>query len=227
MNSGKDWYVTASYKIGGMGVLGEEGVAEKLELTENWQDNSIRIKGYYYQGTTGAFTDTIGGGIGNAAFLGGATNDNWDEDANQFKRFGVVLDANWWNFNIIGAASYMEDDLKGTTTFNAMGNMPLETGDKFDVEIYTTEVQYVANPWLVPSFRFEKINPDYDVRDLNTFERYSFDVAILARANIKFLAGATFSSLPDARTGTNGLDMANPDLPPFDDMWRIGVDIDF
>ncbi|ODS34808.1 MAG: hypothetical protein SCARUB_00068 [Candidatus Scalindua rubra] len=227
VNSGKDWYVTASYKIGGMGVLGEEGVAEKLELTENWQDNSIRIKGYYYQGTTGAFTDTIGGGIGNAAFLGGATNDNWDEDANQFKRFGVVLDANWWNFNIIGAASYMEDDLKGTTTFNAMGNMPLETGDKFDVEIYTTEVQYVANPWLVPSFRFEKINPDYDVRDLNTFERYSFDVAILARANIKFLAGATFSSLPDARTGTNGLDMANPDLPPFDDMWRIGVDIDF
>jgi hypothetical protein len=121
----------------------------------------------------------------------------------------------------------MEDDLNGTTTFPVMGNMPAETGDKFYVDIYTAEVQYVAYPWLVPSFRFEKVNPDYDVRDLKTFERYSFDVAILARANMKFLVGASFSSLPDAKTGTNGLGMAIPDLPPFDDLMRIGVDICF
>lgn len=232
VNNGKDWYVTASYKIGGMGVLGEGSVDEKLVATENWQDDSITIKGYYYQGTTGAWTDTPGGGIGNAAFMGGAVDGNWNEDANRFKRYGVVLDANWWNFNFIGAASFMEDDLNGTTTFPATSmmmpsNLPLETGDKFYVDIYTAEVQYVAYPWLVPAFRFEKVNPDYDVRDLKTFERYSFDVSILARANMKFLAGGSFSSLPDAETGVNGLDAANPDLPPFDSVMRIGVDIAF
>ena len=231
VNSGKDWYVTASYKIGGMGVLGEGDVDESLVAKENWQDDSITIKGYYYQGTTGAFTDSPGGGIGNAAFMGGATDDNWDEDANSFKRFGVVLDANWWNFNIIGAASFMEDDLNGTTTMPMVGmnsnNLPRETGDKFYVNIYTAEVQYVVYPWLIPSVRFEKVNPDYDVRDLETFERYSFDIAILARANMKFLVGGSFSSLPDAKTGTGGRTTKNPDLPPFDDLLRIGVDIAF
>ncbi len=228
VNSGKDWYVTASYKIGGMGVLGESSVDEKLIATENWQDDSVTIKGYYYQGSTGAWTDDPGGLIGNAAFMGADADDNaWDEDANSFKRYGVVVDANWWNFNIIGAASFMEDDLTGTTTMPNMLNLPQETGDKFYVDIYTAEVQYVAYPWLVPAFRFEKVNPDFDVRDLNTFERYSFDVSILARANMKFLVGASFSSLPDEKTGVNGLEVSNPDLPPFDDVMRIGVDIDF
>jgi hypothetical protein len=227
VNSGKDWYVTASYKIGGMGVLGEESVDDSLVAKENWQDDSVTIKGYFYQGSTGAWVDDPGGAIGNAAFMGPATDDNWDEDANSFKRFGVVVDANWWNFNIIGAASFMEDDLNGTTTMPSMANLPQETGDKFYVDIYTAEVQYVAYPWLIPSFRFEKVNPDYDVRDLSTFERYSFDVAILARANMKFLAGASFSSLPDSKTGVNGLEVSNPDLPPLDDLFRIGVDICF
>lgn len=222
MNNGKDWYVTASYKIGGMGVLGEESVDSSLVAKENWQDNSVRIKGYYYQGTTGAFVNSATVPVGNA--LNGL---GWNKRGNRFRRFGVVLDANWWNFNVIGAASFMEDDLRGNTTFNAMGNMPKETGDKFYVNIYTAELQYVALPWLVPAVRFEKIDPDYDVRDLSTFERYSFDIAILARANVKFLVGGSFSSLPDPRTGTNGLDMANPDLPPFDDQLRIGVNIDF
>jgi hypothetical protein len=240
VNSGKDWYVTASYKIGGMGVLGESSVDEKLVATENWQDNSITIKGYYYQGTTGAWTDTPGGSIGNAAFLGGAVDDNWDEDANSFKRYGVVVDANWWNFNVIGAASFMEDDLNGTTTFPFMnmgmagmggtpwkGIMPLETGDKFYVDIYTAEVQYVLFPWLIPSYRFENVNPSYDVRDVKSFNRHSFDVAILARANMKFLVGGSFSSHPDAKAGVNGVGLALPDMPPLDDTLRIGVDIDF
>jgi hypothetical protein len=223
VNNGKDWYVTASYKIGGMGVLGEESVDDSLVAKENWQDDQITIKGYYYQGTTGAFVDSAlpGGGMGNA--LNGL---GWDRDANSFKRYGVVVDANWWDFNFIGAASFLEDDLTGSTTFPAMGTMPMETGDKFDVDIYTAEVQYVALPWLVPSYRFENVNPDYDVRSLKSFNRHSFDLAILARANMKFLAGATFSSYPDERSGVGG-DIAVPDLPPLDDMFRIGVDILF
>ncbi len=230
VNNGKDWYITASYKIGGMGVLGEESVDDSLVAKENWQDDSITIKGYYYQGTTGAWTDRPGR-IGNAANQGAATNDNWDRDANSFKRYGVVLDANWRNFNFIGAASFQEDDLTGTTTFPNMVmmgmNMAEETGDKFDVDIYTAEVQYVALPWLIPSYRFENVNPSYDVRDLKSFNRHSFDLAILARANMKFLAGASFSSYPEGHTGVNGDRVAVPDLPPLDSTARIGVDIAF
>ncbi len=221
VNNGKDWYVTASYKIGGMGVLGEDSVDDSLVAKENWQDDQVTIKGYYYQGTTGAFTDTPGGGMGNAV-----NGTGWDPDANRFKRYGVVIDANWWNFNFIGAASFMEDDISGTTTFGAgMGGIvPQETGDKFDVSIYTGEVQYVFLPWLIPSYRFENVNPDYDARDVKSFSRHSFEVSILARANMKFLAGATFSSYPDGRSGVGG-EISAPDLPPLDDMIRLGVDI--
>ncbi len=222
VNNGKDWYATVSYKIGGMGVLGEGSVDNSLVAKENWQDDQVTIKGYYYQGTTGAFIDTPGGGMGNAL----AGGDTWDRDANRFKRYGVVVDANWRDFNFIGAASFMEDDLTGTTTFGAMGTMPMETGDKFYVDIYTGEIQYVALPWFVPSYRFENVNPDYDVRSVKSFNRHSFDISILARANMKFLAGASFSSYPSERSGSGG-DISTPDLPPLDDMLRIGVDILF
>jgi hypothetical protein len=250
VNNGKDWYVTASYKIGGMGVLGEGSVDDSLVAKENWQDDSITIKGYYYQGTTGAWTDTPGGDIGNAAFqdmhmgmhdgvmsmhmlnaeeMEERGEETWDNNANRFKRFGVVVDANWWNFNFIGAASYFRDDLNGTTTYpmmEAMG-MPREQGDKFEVDIYTGEVQWVALPWLIPSYRIENVNPSYDARDVKSFNRHSFDVAILARANMKVLIGGSFTERPDSRSGVGGIQIATPDMPPLDDILRIGVDIDF
>ncbi len=221
VNNGKDWYVTASYKIGGMGVLGEASVDDSLVAKENWQDDSITIKGYYYQGTTGAFVNSATVPMGNAM-----TGNGWDGDANSFRRYGIVVDANWWNFNVIGAASFLEDDLTGETTFGAMGTMPMETGDKFYVDIYTAEIQYVALPWLIPSYRFENVNPDYDVRSVKSFNRHSFDLAILARANMKFLAGATFSSYPDERSGVGG-EISTPDMPPLDSIARLGVDILF
>jgi hypothetical protein len=245
INNGKDWYVTASYKIGGMGVLGEESVDDSLVAKENWQDDSITIKGYYYQGTTGAWTDTPGGDIGNAAFqdmvmdgmdmrmlteeeMEERGEETWDNNANRFRRFGVVLDANWWNFNFIGAASYFRDDLKGSTTYPEMMsmNMPEETGDKFEVDIYTAEVQYVALPWLIPSYRLENVNPSYDARDVKSFNRHSFDLAILARANMKILVGGSFTARPDSRSGVGG-EIATPDMPPLDDILRIGVDMCF
>jgi hypothetical protein len=237
VNNGRDWYVTASYKIGGMGVLGEEDVDESLIAKENWQDDQITVKGYYYQGTTGAWVDSPDGSTtGNAFFQSGMMgadpnggDDMWDRNANRFKRFGVVLDANWWNFNFIGAASYFRDDLKGTTTYPMMAamGMPREQGDKFEVDIYTAEVQYVALPWLIPSYRLENVNPSFDARDVKSFNRHSFDIAILARANMKLLVGGSFTARPDSRSGVGGVEIATPDMPPLDDIMRIGVDICF
>jgi len=222
-NNSKDWYATVSYKIGGMGVLGEESVDNSLAAKENWQDNSVTIKGYFYKGRTGAFIDNpITGAMGNP-FDGGT----WDADANRFKRYGVVGDANWWNFNFIGAASFMEDDITGTITYDAVNNLPRESGSNFDTTIYTGEVEYVALPWLVPAFRVENVNPDYDVRDISSFTKCTFDTTIIPRANFKVLAGASWSDYPDGKTGTNGLGANSIDLGFLDTVYRIGVDVAF
>jgi len=196
-NNGKDYYVAVSYKIGGMGVLGEESVDDSLVAKENWQDDSIKIKGYYYGGTTGAFISPDGVAAGNpldAANL-------WVDDANDFKRFGVVVTANWWNFEFLGAASFMEDDITGEIVYAADGSLPAESGDGFDTSIYTGEVNWVALPWLIPSFRVEHVDPDYDVRDMKSFTRYTFETRVITRANINVNIGGCLSNYMDSNSG--------------------------
>ena len=226
-NKSKDWYVTVSYKLWGMGVLGGESIDDSLVAKENWRDDSVRIKGYYYRGVTGAFIDNpLTGAFGNP--VDGGT---FDSDANRFERFGVLVDANWRNFNLITAASFMEDDIKGTITYGAGtfgSNLPQESGSSFHTSIYTAELQCVVLPWLIPAVRVENVNPDYDVRDIGSFTKYSFDTTVVARANFKVLAGAHWTNYADAETGTNGLDVDRIDLGGFvDTAYRVGVDIAF
>ncbi|MDR4505956.1 MAG: hypothetical protein MRK01_14380 [Candidatus Scalindua sp.] len=226
-NNNKDWYIMVSYKIGGLGVLGGEAENDSLISKGNWQDNSIRIKGYYYQGVTGAYVDDpITGSVGNP-LAGGV----FDKDANRFKRYGIVIDANWWNFNFIGVASFMEDDIKGSITYDAGSfgsNLPRESGSSFDTAIYTGEVECVILPWIVPSFRVENVNPSYDARDIKSFTKYTFDTTIIPRANFKILAGASWTDYPDKKTGMDGLDADGIDFGSFlDTTYRIGVDIAF
>ncbi len=206
INNGKDWYATVSYKIGGMGVLGEESVDDSLVAKENWQDDSVRIKGYYYRGTTGTYIDadgTGGAGVGNP-LVGATANSLWDDDANRFKRYGVVVEANWWNFAFTGVASFMEDDIKGVITYGAADGMPQESGSSFDTTIYTGEVNWVALPWLIPSLRVENVNPDYDARDIKSFTKYTFETRIITRANINFTVGGTWSSYMDRQSSGSG-----------------------
>ncbi len=231
-NNHKDWYAMVSYKLWGMGVLGEGSVDDSLVAKENWQDNSVRVKGYYYSGVTGAFLDNpITGGRGNP-FLGLAGNGAsgvWDPDGNRFKRFGVLVDAYWWNFNFMAAASFMEDDLSGTMTYAAgeFGNAfkPAETGSNFDTSIYTGEVQWVALPWLIQAARLENVNPDYDVRDLKSFTKYTLDTTVVLRANMKLKLAANFSNYPDSDSdGTPELDLGNRLM---DTTYRVALDVAF
>ncbi len=53
-NSQKDFYASASYKIGGYGVLGPTKALDTLKATENYIDNSVELGAYGYQGRTGA-----------------------------------------------------------------------------------------------------------------------------------------------------------------------------
>ncbi|MBT7590257.1 MAG: hypothetical protein HN561_04230 [Candidatus Scalindua sp.] len=227
INKSKDWYVMVSYKIGGMGVLGEESVDNSLVAKENWRDDSVRIKGYYYRGVTGAFIDNpVTGAFGNPL-----TGGTFDSEANRFERFGVLIDANWRNFNFIGAASFMEDDIKGTITYGAGtfgDNLAQESGSSFHTSIYTAELQCVVLPWLIPAVRVENVNPDYDVRDIGSFTKYSFDTTVVTRANFKIFAGAHWSNYGDAQTGTDGVEVDRVDLGGFmDTSYRLGVDIAF
>ena len=226
-NNHKDWYAMVSYKLWGMGVLGEESVDDSLVAKENWQDNSVRVKGYYYSGVTGAFIDSPlpGGGFGNP-FDGGT--GTWDPDANRFKRFGVLVDAYWWNFNFMAAASFLEDDISGTITYGAgtFGDTkPQETGSNFDTSIYTGEVQWVALPWLIQTARIENVNPDYEVRDLKSFTKYTLDTTVVLRANMKLKAAANFSNYPDADSdGTPEVDLGNRLM---DTTYQLGLDVCF
>ncbi len=211
INNGKDWYATVSYKIGGMGVLGEESVDDTLVAKENWQDNSVKIKGYYYGGTTGTFISADGVQEGNP-LLGPTDSSLWVNDANHFKRFGVVVTANWWNFEFLGAASFMEDDITGNIVYDAApaDNLPAESGDNFDTSIYTGEVNWIALPWLIPSFRIENVNPDYDVRDIKSFTKYTFETRLITRANMNVNIGGSMSNYYDSQSGDGG------DVPKYD-----------
>jgi hypothetical protein len=228
-NNHKDWYAMVSYKLWGMGVLGEESVDDSLVAKENWQDNSVRIKGYYYSGVTGAFIDNpaVAGNFGNP--LNGADGIGvWDPDANRFKRFGVLVDAYWWNFNFMAAASFLEDDISGTITYGAGtfgAAKPQETGSDFDTSIYTGEIQWVALPWLIQTGRIENVNPDYEVRDLKSFTKYTLDTTVVLRANMKLKAAANFSNYPDDDSdGTPAVDLGNRLM---DTTYQLGLDVCF
>ena len=86
-----------------------------------------------------------------------------------------------------------------------------ESGSNFDADLYTAELRWVAIPWLIPAVRFENINPSYDARDIDSFNRYSTDLTVLIRANVKFIIGAAFT------------DGNAPKSHFFDDSYRMGM----
>ena len=174
INNGKDFYVRISYKIGGMGVLGGGKVEESDKPTENWQEKSLTLSSFFYRGDTGFFNDPVGG-------------TGWHSSGNNFWRYGTEADFHWWNFNLFGAATFFRDRTESDVTIEN------ESGDNFDADLYTAELRWVALPWVIPAVRFENMNPSYDAGDLDSFNRYSADITVLIRANVKFLVGTAIA----------------------------------
>jgi hypothetical protein len=192
VNNSKDYYARVSYKIGGMGVLGGGKVEESKKALENWQEKSLTLGGFFYRGNAGFFNDPVGG-IG------------WHSEGNHFWRYGGEVEFSWMDFNLFGAATYFRDKTESPVTIGA------QSGQNFDADLYTAELRYVALPWVIPAVRFENMNPSYDAGDIRSFNRYSGDITVLIRANVKCVVGAAFS---DGRA---------PKSPFFDDVYRIGV----
>jgi hypothetical protein len=187
INNAKDYYARLEYKIGGMGVLGGTTPEAALKLTQNWQDPSVTIGSFFYRGKTGAFRD----------FTEDAPS-SFERGANSFWRFGGDVTLNWWNFQLTGAATFYRDRVSGAVRFPTRNMMMSKTGNDFDVDIYTAKLNWVALPWIVNSFRFENVNPDYDVGDWPSINRYTVQSDILLRANVKLVPAAIFTSSFDA-----------------------------
>jgi hypothetical protein len=210
----KDFYGRVSYKIGGLGVMGGGEVEESDVSLETWQDG-----------------ETIFGNVATSAKFGFFYyRGKYDYDANnkvRITRYGADLDWIIWNFNVLGSVVVNWDHLDDPIAFPEFTTGNDGFDDRFKTTIYMAEVDYVAYPWLIPAVRYEWIRPDYaytmtsvyaadDDNPVTTedWELLTFELAILARANVKLLAGAVFT-------------MGNPtqSTSHLRDYFRLGVDI--
>lgn len=165
VNSGKDVYVQASYKMGGLGLFGS-GAESVLKQTNNWRDDSLTIGGYLYRGTAGAFLET-GNPLAPEAF---------SPTGNTFYRTGVTFD--WWlkDLNLFGGYQFNHDTLRD--------------GRTFDLGITTIEANYVTPwPWIQPGVRFEAVNPHFG----SGFNRTTVSSTLLLRANVILGLEGSFS----------------------------------
>ncbi len=127
-NNFKDYYWTASYKFGGLGVVGSRSEAEEL-LTippEGYEENSFLIGGFMYEGK-------------GQPTLSGVTED-------RLTRFGAKIDAWFQTLNIFGAVVRGEDQLRGVSPRTIKTTAIMAQAD------------YLMLPWVMPTFRFEKTN---------------------------------------------------------------------
>lgn len=196
----KDWYVTAHYKFGGMGVLGG-GELDELAATDNWKDNngkwpSVKIGGYFYKGST---DELVVSGL----------KDQTDVD---FIRAQVDIDIFWGDLNVFGGWTLFRDKFGDG---DGGGTLFFEDTDT-TMNIYTAEMTYVVYPWLIPTWKYELVQSD----DKPTFAKHTITVTALIRANIKFQAGVQFTS--------GSVEKIAPTTPRiFEDTFSMGIQYDF
>ncbi|MDI6761237.1 MAG: hypothetical protein QMD05_10470 [Candidatus Brocadiaceae bacterium] len=207
VNGSKDYYARLQYKLGGMGVLGSSTQEASLKMAENWQDPSITFGTFFYRGVTGAFDDIRG--------TGDKVNGAYGKNNNRFWRYGGEITGNWWNLQLTGAATLYRDKVKGGV-WALNRNGAAVHGHNFDTDIYTAKLDYVALPWLVPSFRFENVNPRYDVADWESFNRYSALISALVRANVKLTFSGVFVGKQEGER-----------IPALDNSYNLGLQFAF
>ncbi len=174
-NSQKDWYVRASWKFGGMGVLGHEDETDELKLTKNWQDNSVKVGATFYKGTAGSLMPVpiVGPIISNN--IGRSGGPELQLDNIDFKRYGFDIDANWGDFNFKGQIMFAEDRAKNVirevadlNPANNPAGVPLgmhlpdtivrRGNERFKWRNTHVAVEWVTRPWLIPALRYQRID---------------------------------------------------------------------
>jgi hypothetical protein len=173
-NNFKDYYGTASYKFGGLGVVGSRNDQEELASAsvEGYRENSFLVGGFFYMGKSQTRLEGI------------------NED--RFRRSGVKIDAWFRDLNVFAAVVTGTDELTGTLPQRIRSSAIMAQAD------------YRILPWVMPTLRFEKTNFSDGRRNIvQTIPAVSFlvraNVRVLAEGRFfnRINQGAT------ARTGTN------------------------
>lgn len=127
-NNFKDYYGAASYKFGGLGVVGSRAEVQEPQITppEGYQETSVLFGGFMY---TGKGQPTLAG---------------VNED--RLTRTGFKIDAWLKSLNVYGAFVRGEDQLRGVS------RRTIKTS------AIMAEADYQLLPWVMPTFRFEKTN---------------------------------------------------------------------
>ena len=197
-NDDKDVFARVAYKFGGYGELGGGQPPDKPEF---WRDDSFKIGGFYYNGTStnvyeasALFTDPI-----TPTQITEASGDLTIE--NEFDVAGFEFD--WWlrDLNLFGLYLRQSDD------------NPRGTGESIDTDAWFVEANYVFYPWLIGVLRYGQT--DFDFATSADPEHQEFlvpAVVFMARANVKFTAEAQVR-LDDAGKGN--------------DRYILGVDFSF
>ena len=199
-NSAKDVYWRASYKFGGLSVMGDPESAPAV--TNNWQDDSIRVGVFGYHGKS-PFSFTVEPVTHDdddddhdmrfvAAFAEEDDHDGMDMDMpmsfdadENFRRIGADLDIWWGNLNLFGAYMWGKTEMAPMLVHDA----------EVDYKSLLAQADYMFYPWLVGSVRYEKVDYDEAFGDV---ERWVPHVTALLRANVKLSAEASLYTDDDA-----------------------------
>lgn len=185
-NSSKDLYWRASYKIGGMSVMGDADTAP--QSANNWQDDSVRVGVFGYHGTAPfTFTrtmlddehDEMPGARAFGALLNEVAMTESFAVEEDFRRIGADVSLSYGSLNLFGAYVWGRTEM----------SPELLAGSEIDFRAVLTQADYVVYPWLVASLRFERADYDDAFGDV---ERWVPHVTALLRANVKATAEAVF-----------------------------------
>lgn len=194
-NDAKDVYGSLHYKFGGMridGVVEEAGgVTSSTEAPFPWQEKSLTIGGFGYNGKSKIV----------------AAN----KDANSgFYKFGVDANLIYNDFNLMAAGSFEKHRNAFADTIAAdnifLENLPgVRARKDLNVTQWFAQVDYVVFPWLVPSVKYDWLHIGSD----SSQAKLTFDLNVLLRPNVKVLFRTEFvdprtTLLTNARSGANG-----------------------
>jgi len=132
------------------------------------------------------------------AFFDNSGGQDFINNGNTFYRTGVTFDAWIYDLNLFGGRQRNHDRLIDGRTFNN--------------DITMIEADYVTPwPWLQPLVRFERVGPDLGP----AFNRTTLSLSMMLRANVVLTVDGVLSN------------NATPELPPFDDRFRVGFRVYF
>jgi hypothetical protein len=181
-NNAKDVYARVDYKIGGMGLDGDNG--GKPVPAENWRDDSLRLGAFIYRGD-GNHIDFPIPSPPDAAEV--------NIQDTHFLRTGVYASAFFGDLNVFGAYVHGSDTLRQFDP--ASGGLLGEVQPTY--HSFFAQADYLIYPWLQGAARFETVT--VGDRSVQSLRSAVFNLSALVRANVK----AMLEYQRDLRAGEN------------------------